>query len=46
MEKVGHVPDLYLLDVILPDGDGITLCRALLQNLASAKVAIIMVSAH
>ena len=46
MEKVGQVPDLYLLDVMLPDGDGITLCQELQQNPASAKVPVIMVSAH
>jgi len=41
-----EIPDLYLLDVMLPDGDGIELCRELKANAASADVPVIMVSAH
>ena len=36
-------PDLVLLDVMLPDGSGIDLCREIRQN---AKIPVIMVSAR
>jgi len=41
-----EIPDLYLLDVMLPDGDGIQLCSELMQNPLTSNVPIIMVSAH
>lgn len=45
-QHVGEVPDLYLMDVMLPDGDGIQLCKELRQNPSTAEVPVIMVSAH
>jgi len=41
-----EVPDLYLMDVMLPDGDGIQLCKELNEHPSTAHVPIIMVSAH
>lgn len=46
MEEVDRVPNLYLLDVMLPDGDGITLCEELQKNPLTADVPVIMISAH
>ena len=46
MEHLNEVPDLFLLDVMLPDGDGIVLCQELKANPKTAHVPIIMVSAH
>ena len=41
-----EVPDLYLLDVMLPDGDGVELCKEPNAHPATTNVPIIMVSAH
>jgi DNA-binding response OmpR family regulator len=38
--------DLYLLDIRLPDGDGIQICRQLSADETTKHVPIIMVSAH
>jgi two-component system phosphate regulon response regulator PhoB len=45
-EHANEIPDLYLLDVMLPDGDGIALCKTLKEKVITAKVPVIMVSAH
>ena len=39
-------PDLILLDIMLPDGDGRDICKELKQNLSTAKIPVIMVSGH
>lgn len=39
-------PDLYLFDVMLPDGSGIDLCRELKKNIQNKNVPIIIMSAH
>lgn len=39
-------PDLILLDVMLPDLDGLATCRLLRQNQATRKIPIIMISAR
>lgn len=46
MEHASQIPDLYLLDVMLPDGNGIQICKELKNNPATAKVPVIMVSAN
>jgi DNA-binding response OmpR family regulator len=46
MEQSNKVPDLYLLDVMLPDGDGLVLCKELKENPRTADVPVIIVSAH
>lgn len=41
----GHLPDLILLDLMLPGVDGLEICRRLKSNPETAQVPIIMVSA-
>ncbi|MBN1978087.1 MAG: response regulator [Anaerolineae bacterium] len=47
LEKVqaGGVPDLIVLDVMMPDMDGYEVCRRLRANSATAEVPIIMFTA-
>lgn len=40
-----HNPDVILLDVVLPEGDGFTLCRRLKNDAATRLTPIIMVTA-
>lgn len=39
-------PDLYLFDVMLPDGSGIELCQEIRSNQDNDGVPIIIMSAH
>lgn len=39
-------PDLYLLDIMLPDGNGIELCKELKARKTTRETPIIMMSAH
>jgi len=39
-------PDLVLMDVMLPDGNGIELCRNLKINPDTCNIPIIIMSAH
>lgn len=41
-----HRPDLILLDIMLPDGDGRDICRSLKSNQATKDIPVIMMSAH
>ncbi|MBK8989129.1 MAG: response regulator [Chloroflexi bacterium] len=46
LEKIEqNLPDLVILDVMMPQMDGITLCRALRENAATAVLPIILLSA-
>lgn len=40
------IPDLYLLDVMLPDGNGIEVCRALKIKDETKSIPVLMMSAH
>jgi two-component system phosphate regulon response regulator PhoB len=39
-------PDLLLLDVMLPDGNGLELCRELKNTEATRHIPVIIMSAH
>ncbi|MBL8132517.1 MAG: response regulator [Anaerolineae bacterium] len=39
-------PDAILLDIMLPDSNGLDLCRALRSDAKTASVPIIIISAH
>jgi two-component system phosphate regulon response regulator PhoB len=41
-----HPPDLIILDLMLPDVDGMEVCRALRQHEASRRIPIIMLTAR
>jgi DNA-binding response OmpR family regulator len=43
---VESIPDLYLLDVMLPDGNGIDLCREIRTTDRIKNIPIIIMSAH
>ena len=46
LRKSKKTPDLYLLYVMLPDGNGLDMCNELKAAPATAKVPIIIMSAH
>lgn len=39
-------PDLILMDVMLPDGNGIQLCRNLKEHPPTSHIPVIIMSAH
>jgi len=39
-------PSLFILDIMLPDGNGIDVCRQLKSNELTQKIPIVMISAH
>ena len=41
-----EIPQLILLDVMLPDGNGIDICRALKSDPATAQIPVVIMSAH
>lgn len=40
------VPDLFLLDIMLPDGNGLDLCKALKKDKATQNIPVVLMSAH
>jgi adenylate cyclase len=42
---VAERPDIILLDVMMPDIDGVTLCRMLKEEESTRRIPIIMVTA-
>lgn len=42
----GRVPDLYLLDINLPDGDGLELAEVLKKQDITKDIPIMVMSAH
>lgn len=43
---ISETPDLYLFDVMLPDGSGIDLCKQIKENQVNNEVPVIVMSAH
>jgi sigma-B regulation protein RsbU (phosphoserine phosphatase) len=43
---LGHAPDLVLLDVSLPDGDGFEVCRRVSESSYGTQVPVIFISSH
>jgi DNA-binding response OmpR family regulator len=41
-----EVPDLFLLDIMLPDGNGLDLCKELKKDGATSSVPVVLMSAH
>jgi len=44
--KRNYSPDLFLLDVRLPDGSGLEVCRMLNSNVDTAHIPVLMMSAN
>lgn len=42
----GRMPDLFLLDVMLPDGNGIDVCEMLKSAEQTRNIPVLMMSAH
>ncbi|WP_113652615.1 response regulator [Pedobacter namyangjuensis] len=45
-ENSNEIPQMYILDVMLPDGNGLDIYRELQQNPATADVPVLIMSAH
>lgn len=41
-----NTPDLFLLDIMLPDGNGLDLCKQLKESNDTSKVPVVLMSAH
>lgn len=41
-----RVPDIFILDILLPDGNGMDICRRLRHNAHTAMTPILVMSAH
>jgi DNA-binding response OmpR family regulator len=46
IRDVRNLPDLFILDVRLPDGSGIDVCHQLRKDSANSYIPILMMSAH
>jgi len=44
--RKGSSPDLFILDVMLPDGNGLEVCQLLKSDEATKNIPILMMSAH
>jgi twitching motility two-component system response regulator PilG len=44
--RTAGAPDLLLVDVIMPGMDGLTLCKRIRQNPDTARVPVVILSAH
>ncbi len=40
------LPDLYLIDLMLPDGSGLALCRYLKEQPATCRIPVLLMSAQ
>jgi DNA-binding response OmpR family regulator len=40
------LPDMFILDVMLPDGNGIDVCAKLKANLDTSKIPVLIMSAN
>lgn len=42
----GKLPDLFLLDIMLPDGNGLQLCKELKSHGVTGEIPVVLMSAH
>jgi len=45
-DQAGQLPDLYLIDIMLPDGNGLEVRAALAADPATAHIPVLIMSAH
>lgn len=43
---LGQTPDLFLLDIMLPDGNGLDLCKGLKEDESTRHIPVVLMSAH
>lgn len=41
-----RLPDLFLLDIMLPDGNGLALCQEIKEDLSKQHIPVVMMSAN
>lgn len=41
-----ELPDLFLLDIMLPDGNGLALCQEIKEDSDTRSIPVVMMSAH
>jgi len=41
-----HLPDMVILDIMLPDGNGLDICNALKRNIKTYNIPVMMMSAN
>lgn len=41
-----QLPDMVILDIVLPDGNGIDICTALKENVKTRRIPVMMMSAN
>jgi len=45
-DYTSHLPDIFLFDIRLPDGDGIDLCNRVKANPVAKGLPVLLMSAH
>ncbi|WPU97091.1 response regulator [Mucilaginibacter sabulilitoris] len=46
-EIISHkLPDIFILDIILPDGNGLDVCKQLSSNITTSGIPVLMMSAN
>jgi DNA-binding response OmpR family regulator len=46
LQMQNHLPDMVVLDVLLPDGNGMEICTKLKQNAKTHTIPVMMMSAN
>lgn len=46
LELATKLPDVIILDIMLPDGNGIDLCKQVKENQLTRHIPVIIMSAH
>ncbi|MDB5144547.1 MAG: Transcriptional regulator [Mucilaginibacter sp.] len=41
-----HLPDIFILDILLPDGNGLDICQKLRNDDSTGGIPVLMMSAH
>ncbi len=41
-----HLPDVFILDIMLPDGNGLTICKELKNRIDTKCIPVLMMSAN
>ena len=45
-ESGRELPDVFLLDIMVPDGNGLSFCKMIKQDPHSRQIPVVMMSAH